>query len=111
MDFITDLPECNGKNAFFTVVDRMTKMAHFIPTTTEVTAWETAKLFLQEVYRLHGLPKSIISDRDPRFTSKFWTSIMDALEVKLRMSTAFHPQTDGQTERVHRIIEEMLRIM
>lgn len=109
MDFITDLPVSNNFNCIFTVVDRLTKMAHFIPTTTTCSAPEVARLFMQHIFKLHGLPKSIISDRDPRFTSKFWKELMRLLDVSLKLSSAFHPQTDGQTERTHRILEEILR--
>jgi hypothetical protein len=109
MDFITGLPVSHGQDAIFTVVDRLTKMAHFIPTSSTVDATQTADLFLKEVFRLHGLPRTIISDRDPKFTSKFWQELMRLLQVKLKFSTAFHPQTDGQTEWTHRTIQDMLR--
>jgi hypothetical protein len=84
-------------------------MAHFVPTTTDADATQTAELFMREIFRLHGLPRSIISDRDSKFTSKFWQELMRILQVKLKFSTAFHPQTDGQTERTHRTLQEMLR--
>lgn len=109
MDFITDLPMSDEKNCIVTVVDRLTKMAHFIPTTTTCSAPVVADLFLKNIFRLHGLPRSIISDRDTRFTGGFWKELMRLLDIKLKMSTAFHPQTDGQTERTNRILEEILR--
>jgi hypothetical protein len=85
-------------------------MAHFIPLKTgERDADKLAKIFVKEVWRLHGLPNSIVSDRDAQFTSKFWSSLMSLLDVKLRMSTAYHPQSDGQTERVNSTIEAYLR--
>jgi hypothetical protein len=110
MDYIVQLPATpRGYDAILVVVDRMTKCAHFIPTTTNVTAAGTARLFVDNIFRLHGLPKSIVHDRDPRFVGKFWRSLFDLLGVKLRPSTAFHPQTDGQTERTNRTLEQMLR--
>ena len=84
-------------------------MAHFIPLTTEVPIKELALIFFQNVWRLHGLPESIISDWDTRCTSKFWISLMKLLQVKINMSSAFHPETDGQTERVNQTLEQYLR--
>ncbi|GLC34635.1 hypothetical protein PLESTM_000219700 [Pleodorina starrii] len=84
-------------------------MAHLAPTTTACTAEHAARLFFDNVVRLHGVPKDIVSDRDTRFTSKFWGALSDLLGVKLRMSTAYHPQTDGQTERTNRTLGDMLR--
>src|ERR1051325_4161804 len=110
MDFIVQLPKTpRGYDAITVFVDRLSKRAHFIPCTTDITAPGVAKLFFENIFRLHGLPKTIISDRDPKFTSKFWTALFKLLETKLAMSTAFHPQTDGQTERMNRTLEEMLR--
>ena len=111
MDFITTLPKTKtGHDAILVVVDRLTKMAHFIPTTTNADAPSTANLFFNHVFRIHGLPKKIISDRDPKFTSHFWKKISSLLDLKLGISTAFHPQTDGQTERTNRTLEQMLRM-
>ncbi|CAI7834108.1 unnamed protein product [Closterium sp. NIES-54] len=84
-------------------------MVHFMPTTTDVSAEDTAKLFVTHVFRLHGLPRVMVSDRDPRFTSRFWQEVIKTLGTKLKMSSAFHPQTDGQTERTNRTLEQMLR--
>ena len=109
MDFITTLPNSKGYTSIWVIVDRFTKMAHFIPIKKGMRNQELAMLFLKEVWRLHGLPSSIISDRDSRFTAKEWDSIMEHPGVKLRMSTAFHPQTDGQTERINQVIEAYLR--
>ena len=110
MDFITQLPMTkNGNDAIFVVVDRLTKMAHFIPTKTTATAEDTARLFLDNVFRLHGLPEEIISDRDSKFNGNFWQALFESLGTRLGMSTAFHPQTDGQTERMNRTLEDMLR--
>ncbi|KAJ4756090.1 polyprotein [Rhynchospora pubera] len=111
MDFITKLPRSEGKTAILVIVDRFTKYAHFISLATPYTAKDIAQLFLQHIYKLHGLPLSIITDRDPLFTSKFWKEIMGSLGVKLNYSTAYHPQTDGQTERVNQCLENYLRCM
>src|SRR5215469_11885406 len=109
MDFVGPLPYSNNHDYLFVVIDRLTSMVRLIPTTTKVTASQTAWLFINEVVKLHGLPESIVSDRDPRFTSKFWRKVQCVLGVKLLMSTAFHPQTDGATERANRSIGQILR--
>ena len=110
MDFITQLPETRcGNDAILVFVDKLSKMTKIIPCTTSITAVGTAKLFVEHVIKDHGLPIKIISDRDPRFTSLFWQAICDALKIRTAMSTAFHPQTDGQTERMNRVIEDALR--
>ena len=110
MDFITSLPLSNNCDEIWVIVDRYTKMAHFVPLTVGAkTAADLAKVFAREVWRLHGLPTDIVSDRDTRFTSATWQVLLAELGVKPRMSTAFHPQTDGQTERVNQTIEAFLR--
>ncbi len=110
MDFLMPIPESkNGHNAILVIIDRLTKMAHFIPTTDKVTAKETAELFLQNVFRYHGLPDDIVSDRDPRFTSHFWESLHKILGIKLLLSTAEHPQTDGQSEATVKIVQKLIR--
>ena len=111
MDFITSLPMTRRrKDAIMVVVDYYTKMGHFIPTTTTATASQTARLFFDRICCLHGLPLKIISDRDSKFASDFWQTLMDCWGTEAAMSTAFHPQTDGQTERLNRTLEQMLRI-
>jgi transposase InsO family protein len=110
MDLITALPRTQaGHDAIVVFVCKLTKWAIYVPTVTEVNAPRLAELFLQHVVRHHGLPRAIVSDRDPRFTSIFWQSLWSQLGTKLLMSTAFHPQTDGQTERQNRTLEENLR--
>ena len=110
MDLITQLPRSRrGNDAIVVFVDKLTKMVHYVATTTTVTAPELARLFLREVVRHHGVPDSILSDRDPRFTAHFWRNFWSCLGTKLTMSTAYHPQTDGQTERANRTLEEGLR--
>ncbi|KAG8493033.1 hypothetical protein CXB51_010398 [Gossypium anomalum] len=104
------LPLTPGKkDAIWIIVDRLTKSAHFIPVRTDYSLNKLAELYIREIVRLHGIPLSIILDRDPRFTSRFWQKLQDALGTKLNFSTAFHPQTDGQSERIIQILEDMLR--
>ena len=110
MDFVGPLPRTRSfHDTILVVVDKLTKMIHLVATNQSVTAQQTAKLVLREVVRLHGVPSSIISDRDPRFTSLFWQALWKQLNTQLKMSTAYHPQTDGQTERANRVVEDMLR--
>ena len=110
MDFVVGLPKTTkGHDAIWVIVDRLTKSSHFIPIKMTYSLEQLADLYVQEVVRLHGIPKSIISDRDARFTSKFWRGVQQAMGTKLNFSTAFHPQTDGQTERTNQTLEDMLR--
>ncbi|CAI7889354.1 unnamed protein product [Closterium sp. NIES-54] len=110
LDFITDIPRTpTGFDSILVVIDKLSKMAHFIPTTGTVTAAETAKLFFTQVVRLHGLPSAIISDRDTQFLSNFWTALFQLLGTQIRLSTAYHPETDGQTECMNRTLEDALR--
>lgn len=110
MDFITGLPRTpSGKNAIWVVVDRLTKVAHFIPMKESWSPEELAKAYQKEVIRIHGVPKDIVSDRDPRFTSRLWQQLQNALGSKLKMSTAFNAATDGQTEHTIQTLEDMLR--
>ncbi|KAL5576947.1 hypothetical protein UlMin_018646 [Ulmus minor] len=110
MDFVVGLPKTTKcHDAIWVVVDRLTKSAHFISIKTTFSLEQLADLYMQEIVRLHGVPKSIVSDRDARFTSKFWKSVQRAMGMTLSFSTAFHPQTDGQSERTIQILEDMLR--
>ena len=110
MDFVVRLPKTKeGYDAVMVIVCKLSKQVVFSPTTTDVSASGAAKLYVRDVYRHHGIPRKIISDRDGRFTSKFWTELHRLLDVRLAMSSAFHPQTDGQTEKANRSMEEMLR--
>ncbi|GJS95902.1 retrotransposon-related protein [Tanacetum coccineum] len=111
MDFIDGLPMSNGKTVIMVIVDRLSKYAHFIPMSHPYSATQVAQVFLDNVYKLHGLPKTIISDRDKVFTSLFWKSLFKILKVELKMSSAYHPQTDGQTEAVNKTLECYLRCM
>jgi len=111
MDFIVQLPLTRqGNDAIVVFTDRLTKRAHFQAMHTTATAPEVAKIFFNTIFKDHGIPKVIVSDRDAKFTSHFWKSLFSQLGTKLAMSTAFHPQTDGQTERLNRTLEDMLRI-
>jgi hypothetical protein len=110
MDLITSLPRSrSGYDAVVVFVDRLSKMIHAVATHTTCTASDLARLMLREVARHHGLPKSIVSDRDPRFIAHFWQSLWSTLRTKLSMSTSYHPQSDGQTERANRTLEDVLR--
>ena len=109
MDFIVELPNSVGMTTILTIVDRWTKMAHFIPVESLPSAEETAELFINHVLRLHGLPDEIISDRGSQFTSRFWKRFLELLGIKRSMSSAYHPETDGQTERTNQTLEQYLR--
>ncbi|GKA36160.1 putative reverse transcriptase domain-containing protein [Tanacetum coccineum] len=110
MDFITKLPKTsNGHDTIWVIVDRLTKSAHFIPT-RETDSMETlTRLYIKEIVSRHGIPISIISDRESHFTSRFWQSLQSALGTQLYMSTVYHPETDGQSERTIQTLEDMLR--
>jgi ribonuclease HI len=110
MDFIIGLPRTkSGNDSVWVVVDRLTKVAHFIPVRTTYGGDKLAKLYIDRIVKLHGVPKRIVSDRGTQFTSRFWRSLHEALGTKLDFSSAYHPQTDGQTERINQILEDMLR--
>ena len=109
MDFITDLPLSEDSDSILVVVDHLSKMAHFLPCSKDITADQTASLFLKHVIRLHGLPDDIVSDRGPQFASRFWSCLFKLLGTKTNLSSAYHPQSDGQTERVNQILEQYLR--
>jgi transposase InsO family protein len=110
MDFIVGLPDTSLQHdSIWVIVDRLTKTAHFIPVHTTYVAKKYAEIYLDQIVRLHGIPKTIISDRGTQFVSRFWEQLQNALGTKLIRSSAYHPQTDGQTERVNQILEDMLR--
>lgn len=109
MDFVGPFPESDGSDYLWVVICRLTSMVHLIPIRTTTKASEIAWLYVKEIVRLHGLANSIVSDRDSKFTSKFWRETHKMLGTKLLMSTSFHPQTDGASERVIRSIAQILR--
>lgn len=109
MDFIDGFPSSNRKNSILVVVDRLTKYAHFIPLTHPYSAHSVADIFVREIVRLHGMPRSIVSDRDPIFLSKFWEAYFSLQNTQLCRRSAYHPQSDGQTEVTNRTLECYLR--
>jgi hypothetical protein len=111
MDFITGLPRTRKQHdLIMVVVDKLTKDTHFIPLKTTHKATNVADIFLKEVARFHGFPKMIVSDRDPKFTLNLWKGLFKGFRINLNFSTTYHPESDGQTERVNRVIEDMLRM-
>lgn len=109
MDFIEGLPKSEGSNAILVVVDRFTKYAHFFALKHPFTAVQVAKVFQNNVVKLHGISRIITSDRERIFTSTFWKELFKLIDTKLQMSTSYHIQTDGQSERVNQCLEMYLR--
>ncbi|KAD7476918.1 hypothetical protein E3N88_00054 [Mikania micrantha] len=110
MDFITKLPRTSsGYDSIWVIIDRLTKSAHFLPIRETYKMEKLARLYIDEIVVRHGVPLSIISDRDSRFTSRFWQSLQQSLGTSVNLSTAYHPQTDGQSERTIQTLEDMLR--
>jgi transposase InsO family protein len=110
MNFITELPRTQrGYNSIWVIVDRLTKVAHFLPVKTTYNGAKLAELYMERIVCLYGVPKKIVSDRGTQFTSQFWHKVHRALGTKLNFSSAYHPQTDEQTERTNQILEDILR--
>ncbi|XP_035816157.1 uncharacterized protein, partial [Zea mays] len=111
MDFIVGLPRTrDGYDSIWVIVDRLTKVAHFIPVKTTYSGAQLAELYMSRIVCLHGVPKKIVSDRGTQFTSRFWKRLHESMDTKLNFSSAYHPQTDGQTERTNQVLEDMLRV-
>jgi hypothetical protein len=111
MDFITKLPRTNKQHdSIMVVVDKLTKAAHFIPVKFTHKEANIDDIYLKEIARLHGIPKTIVSDRDPKFSSNFWKGLFKGFGTNLHFSTTYHPESDGKTERVNQVIEDMLRM-
>jgi hypothetical protein len=110
-DFITKLSRTNKQHySIMVVVDKLTKAAHFIPVKLTHKATNIADVYMREIARLHGIPKTIVSDRDTKFTSKFWKGLFNGFGTNLNFSTTYHAETYGKTERVNQVIEDMLRM-
>jgi hypothetical protein len=110
MDFIVGLPRTQkGNDSIWVIVNRLTKVAHFLPVKTNYSMSRLAELYVDNILKLHGAPRSIVSDRGPQFNAQFWKSLHASMGTKLNYSTTFHPQTDGQTERVNQVLEDLLR--
>jgi hypothetical protein len=110
MDFITGLPRTQkGYDVIWVIVDRLTKVAHFIPVKTTYKGSQLAELYMAQIMCLHGVPKKIVSDQGSQFTSRFWRSFDENMNTKLNFSTAYHPQANGQTKRTNQVLEDMLR--
>ena len=113
IDFVGPLPESKNRDAAYdsitTVICLLTGMVHLVPSRTDYTAKQVSELVFEHVYKHHGLPMAIVSDRDVLFTSLFWTHLHKLIGVELRMSSAYHPESDGSTERANRTVGQMLR--
>jgi transposase InsO family protein len=110
MDFIVGLPRTQrGFDSIGVIVDRLTKVAHFIPVRTTYSSAKLVELYLERISSLHGVLKKIVSNRGTQFTSYYWQKVQESLGTKLNFSTAYHPQSDGQTKRINQILEDMLR--
>jgi transposase InsO family protein len=111
IDFIVRLPTMqSGYDSIWVIVDQFLKVAYFIPIKTTYKGAKLPELYIARIVCLHGVPKKIASDRGTQFTSRFWEKLHEAMDTKLSFSSAYHPQTDGQTERVNQILEDMLRV-
>ena len=110
MDFVMALPRTTkGHDSIWVIVDRLTKVARFLPVKLNFNVLQYSRIYMREIVRVHGVLLSIVSDRDPKFTSGFWNSLQSALGTENRLSTAYHPQTDGQSERTIQTLEDMSR--
>jgi transposase InsO family protein len=108
MDFVTGLSESEAYDAIMVIVDRLTKMRHFIPCNTTVNSEDFTQLYLRNIWKLHGLPTHVTSDCGTQFTARFWKALCKHFGIEARMSTTFHPETDSQTERLNAVMEQYL---
>ena len=99
------MPACEGKGTILTVVDKATKMCHFIPPAETVSARDVARLYWMNVGKLHGIPQALVSDRDPQFTGKFWRELWRLLGTDLRLGSGYHPESSGQVEKFNQFLE------
>jgi hypothetical protein len=111
MDFVEGLPKVHGKSVILTIVDRFSKSAHFVPLGHPYTATTVVRAFFDNIVKLHGIPSSIVSDRDPVFTGHFWKALFGLAGVTLQFTSAFHPQADGQSEATNKIVVMYLRCL
>jgi transposase InsO family protein len=109
MDFVVKLPTSKSCDSIWVVIDRFTKMAHFVPCKETLTARQLARLFFDHIVKIHGVPDSIVSHRGTLFVSKFWKALLSLMKIKRNLSSAYHPESDGQTERTNRTLEQFLR--
>jgi transposase InsO family protein len=110
IDFIVGLPRTqSGYDSIWVIMDRLTKVVHFIPVRTTYSGPQLAELYMSRIVCLHGVPKKIVSDRGTQFTLRFWERLHETLDTQLRFNLAYHSQTDGQTKRINQILEDMLR--
>jgi predicted DNA-binding protein len=109
LDFIIDLPPSKGFDTILTMVDRFTEMAHFLPCKKTINSQETAELSMREVFRHHGLPDDIISDRGPQFISQCWRHLFELFQTSFKLSSGYHPRTNDQSERTNQTFEQYLR--
>ena len=110
MDFMTNLPQSpKGNNAIWVIIDQLIKSTHFLPIKMGQQIHALAQLYIEEIVQLHRIPASVVSDRDPRFTSRFWESFHKCMGIQLKFSMTYHPQTNGQSERTIQMLEDMLR--
>ena len=111
MDFITGLPKSKKENdSIFVVIEKLLKASHFMPMKSTYKVVNFANIFSKDIFRLHGIPKAIISYQDVKFTGNFWRYLFSKLETQLKFSIAYHPQRDGKTKRVNQIVEDILRM-
>lgn len=111
MDFITGLPKSKGFEVIWVIIDRFSRYGHFLALSHPITAKGLAHIFFENIYKLHGLPESIFSDRDSLFLGEFWQTLFKISGTRLNMSSSYHPQSDGSTERVNQCLEQYLRSM